>query len=490
MLVFPFLFGSIALFIRASAAARSIALGASLVSAGLALMACLSAWLDPHLLQQSQFALNMPWLPSLGINVLLDMDGLSLTLVLLACLLQPLIVLATFRHTYQNPGWMYGLMGIMQGAMIGVFMARDGFLFYTFWELALIPIYFICLLWGGERRERVTFKFFVYTLGGSLLMLLALLYMYLQTPGAHSFAYADLARLSLTSKEQAWLFWAFFAAFAVKMPVWPFHTWQPDTYTEAPSPGTMLLSGVMLKMGIYGVMRWVLPLLPDATAQYGFAAAVLSIIGILYASTIALRQNDMKRLIAFSSIGHVGLIAAGVFTANANALAGASLQMLAHGINVVGLFYVIDVIQQRTGIRTLSDLGGLRKQAPMLATYFMIIMLGSVALPLTNGFAGEFMLLNGIYEYNPWLAAAAGLTVILSAAYMLTMYQRSMLGPVPADALPFSDVRGVDHAVLLPICVLVLVGGLLPNLVLHLAEPSLQALVQPAFSSSPALGLH
>jgi NADH-quinone oxidoreductase subunit M len=394
-------------------------------------------------------------------------------------LLIPFIVLSSFRNEYDKPWTFYGLILIMQMALVGVFTSFDGLLFYLFWEVALIPIYFICLIWGGQDRGRITFKFFVYTLGGSLLMLVALLYLYYQTPGAHSFDLKALyqAGASLPAYEQGLIFWGLFIAFAIKMPVFPFHTWQPDTYTVAPAQGTMLLSGIMLKMGIFGVIRWLLPMVPLGIAEWGSTAVILSVIGIIYASCIAIIQHDIKRLIAYSSIAHVGLIAAGTFTLSQLGLQGAMIQMFSHGILVVALFYIIEIIQGRTQSRKLTDLGGIRNQAPQLTTVFVIIMLGSVALPLTSGFVGEFLLLNSLFNYKGIIGGIAGLTIILGAVYMLKTFQRSMSGETNPSTAQFTDLTTHEKLVLYPIALMVLAIGIYPAPLLEISEAAVTQLV-------------
>jgi NADH-quinone oxidoreductase subunit M len=427
----------------------------------------------------TQFILDFWWIPSLGISFKVGIDGISMLLVLLTTGLVPFIILSSFNKNYENPQVFYGLILLMQMALVGVFVALDGFLFYIFWELALIPIYFICLMWGGKNRATVTFKFFVYTLLGSLFMLVGLIYLYQHTSG-HTFDIQALyeAGRSLPLATQGILFWALFIAFAIKMPIFPFHTWQPDTYTEAPTQGTMLLSGIMLKMGIYGAIRWLLPVVPGGVAEWGHVAVVLSVIGIVYASVIAIMQNDMKRLIAYSSIAHVGLIAAGVFALNIQAMQGAMIQMVCHGINVFALFYIVDLIETRTGTRDLSRLGGVRSIAPVFATVFMIIMLGSVALPFTNGFVGEFLLINGLYQYSVTASVFAGLTIILGAVYMLRVYQKSMLGELsPATSL-FPELSPNEKWVLYPMVLAVVVIGIFPKPLLHIAEPAVEALLK------------
>lgn len=423
---------------------------------------------------------NYQWIERLGLSYYVDIDGISLLLVLLTTVLVPFIILSSFGKSFSKPSAFYGLILVMQMALIGVFVAQDGLLFYLFWEVALIPIYFICLIWGGENRGKITFKFFVYTLAGSLLMLIALIYLYLQTPGAHSFDVDALyaAGRSLSHEEQAFIFWFLFAAFAVKMPVFPFHTWQPDTYTVAPTQGTMLLSGIMLKMGIYGVIRWLVPVVPVGVVTWGYTAILISVIGILYASCIAIVQKDFKRLIAYSSIAHVGLIAAGLFTLTATGMQGAMIQMISHGIVVVGLFFIIDIVFDRTRTTTLAELGGIRNAAPQLTTVFVITLLGSVALPLTSGFIGEFLLISSIFQYQAWLGALAGVTIILGAVYMLRTFQKSMSGESNTLTASFADLTWNEKAVLYPIVVMIILIGVYPSPILAISEPAVAKLLE------------
>jgi len=402
-------------------------------------------------------------------------DALSLLMVLLTTFLVPLIILSSFNTNYEKPHSFYGLILMMQMALIGVFTANDGFLFYVFWELALIPIYFICLVWGGEDRGRITFKFFVYTLLGSLFMLVGLIYLYNHTgyeTGIKSWAIADLyaAGKSMNASQQSFVFWAIFIAFGIKMPVFPFHTWQPDTYGAAPTQGTVLLSGIMLKMGTFGLIKWLMPLTPLALEQWGGFVIGLSVFGIIYASCIAIVQKDYKRLVAYSSIAHVGLIAAGILSANQQGIQGAMMQMLAHGVNVIGLFLIADILTRHTGTRNLDKLGGIRSMNGNFAVLFLIVLLGSVALPLTNGFIGEFLLINGLYQYGAWVAAFAGLTVILGAVYMLRSYQAIMLGERRDSAIAFGSLVSTDKLVLYIICLAIIVFGVYPKPLNELAE--------------------
>lgn len=425
----------------------------------------------------SQYVIDYSWIADWGIHFKAGIDGISLVMVILTTVLVPIIILSTFKHSYSNPSAFYALILFMQTGLLLVFTAMDAFLFYVGWETALIPIYFICALWGGENRVTVTIKFFIYTFAGSLFMLLGIIYLYQQTPGK-TFDIQAFYNLNLDAYHQGWIFWAFFIAFAIKMPIFPFHTWQPDTYTTAPTGGTMMLSGIMLKMGIYGVIRWLIPIAPLGFSQWESTVIILAIIGIVYASLIAFNQKDGKRLIAYSSIAHVGLIAAGIFAWNMQGVQGAIIQMLSHGINVIGLFFVMDIISRKINTRDISQMGGIAKSAPFLATSFIIIIMGTVALPLTNGFIGEFLLMNGIYQYNIWLVAIAGLTIIFGAVYMLRMYKQIMQGEANALTTSFTDVSGSEKIVLITICALVIIIGIYPQPVLHLSEASVSNLIE------------
>ena len=454
--------------------AKKIALTASVVEFALALYACSVFNADASV----QFACNIKWIASLGINFNVGIDGISMLMVLLTTFLVPVIILSSFEKEYEKPNVFYALVFIMQMALVGVFVSLDGFLFYVFWELALIPIYFICLLWGGNNRAKITFKFFVYTLAGSLFMLAGLIYLYTNTI-THSFDIASLyeAGKRLSIVEQGLVFWAMFIAFAVKMPIFPFHTWQPDTYTVAPTQGTMLLSGIMLKMGTYGVIRWLIALVPLGVQQWGGVAITLAVIGVVYASCIAIVQVDFKRLIAYSSIAHVGLIAAGILSLNAQGIQGALIQMLSHGVNVVGMFFIVDLLQRKTNTRNINMMGGIRSVNPQFAVLFLIVLLGSVALPLTNGFVGEFLLLNGLFQYSAGLAAFAGLSVILGAVYMLRSYQSIMLGETNAATAGFTSLTSSEKAVLIIVCAAIIIFGVYPKPLIDIVSPAVNQLV-------------
>lgn len=474
LLLIPVITAIIVLFLNGEIV-KKIALLGALANLAIAVV----AWWQFTPDSSVQFAASYDWLASAGIKFSVGMDGISLLLVLMTTLLVPVIVLSAQNHPYKNPSAFYALILFMETGLIGVFSAQDAVLFYFFWEVALIPVYFIAAVWGGEKRIKITFKFFVYTIFGSLFMLLALMYLYFQTEGTHSAALTDLYALQsrLSETEQTWIFWGLFIAFAIKMPIFPFHTWQPDTYTESPTPATMLLSGIMLKMGIYGLMRWLLPIVPLAVDTWGTTVMILSITGIIYGSIIALQQQDIKRLIAYSSFAHVGLMSAGIFSGTVEGLQGATIQMFAHGVNVVGLFLIVEAISSRIGTRELANLGGITQNTPNLTVMFLILLLGSVALPLTNGFVGEFMLLLGIYKANMWYGLVSGLSIILGAAYMLRMFQGTMFGEQTKYTKAMTDLTLNEKIALFPLIGMVFWVGMYPATFLHVTEPAVATLM-------------
>jgi NADH-quinone oxidoreductase subunit M len=422
---------------------------------------------------ESLLEFKAAWVSQLSINFHLKPDGIGLLMMGLTAVLIPLILGSTFKIAYKNLNVLLALILLVCSALIGVFAAQDIFLFYFFFELALVPVYFIATKWGGENASKVTFKMFVYTIFGSLFMLVA--FVFLNIKGQNS----DISTLHETAKllpvsTNYYLFWAFFLAFAIKMPIFPFHTWQPDAYTESPTPATQLLSGLLSKMGVFGLIRILVPLSPLGLGQYASIGVILAIVGLIYGALIATQQDNIKRLIAYSSFSHMGLMAAGVLVKNEAGLQGAILQMLAHGLNAVGLFFIVKIIYDRTNSRDLSALGGITQKAPKLSILFVIIMLGSVALPLTNGFVGEFLLLKGIFDYNAWYGGIAGLTIIFGAVYMLRLMQKTMFGPANSVTEKFEDVSGSELLVLVPIAALVILMGVFPNYFIKIAEPAVQ----------------
>lgn len=412
------------------------------------------------------------WITNPQIYFALQGDGLSLAMLVLTTALIPLIIFSSFGNDFKNAKSIYALILFMAFAMSGTFLASDGLLYYIFWELSLVPIYFIALIWGNgdaEERKKAVVKFFIYTFAGSLFMLAAFAYVYQKTG---SFLIGDLSRVMLTEREQFWTFLAFFAAYAIKIPLIPFHTWQASVYQKAPTLGTMLLSGIMLKMGLYSVIRWQLQIAPLAAKQYMYLFIAISIAGVIYGSIVALRQKDLKRLLAYSSLAHVGLIAAGCYTLTLDGLKGAVLQMMAHGFVIVGLFFIAEIIYRRYETRTISEMGGIRIQTPKFTSMFLILVLASVALPSTFNFVGEFMVLFSLSQVNLVFAVLGGTTIILGAVYMLRMFQNVMLGETNKKL--FADVTFNEGLTLVIIISVLLFFGFYPKPITDLVTPSLE----------------
>jgi NADH-quinone oxidoreductase subunit M len=464
LILVPVIGGLAALFIKHESTAKGFSLFVSILTLVLALVGVYSN-------QANQLHYDVSWMPDLGSRFTVGLDGLSKILALLTATSLPIIITATYKNTYASAGKFYGLMFLCQAGMLGVFLSMDALLFYFFWELALIPAYFLCSIWGGERRIQVTFKFFIYTFVGSLLMLVSILFVYFKTPD-HSFAMQSFYHAKLSAQQAQWMFWLFFIALAIKMPVFPFHTWQPDTYEQAPTAVTMLLSGVMVKMGVFAVIRWLLPIFPAAAQNNSSIIITLSVIGMLYASLIAIRQDDIKRLIAYSSIAHVGLMCAALFSNQQVGLQGVMIQMFNHGINIIGLWIVADAIEKQLGTRKFSELGGLAQKAPTLAILFVVMCLANVALPLTNAFVGEFLMFNGLFRYNPVMAGIAGISIILAAVYTLNMIQKIFYGNAIALTETAHDSSFNINAALVILVIVVIVFGVYPQPMLNLTQGS------------------
>lgn len=419
-----------------------------------------------------QFVFDQPWF-SQSIRFRTGIDGISMILLLLTNVLAPVILLSTFGSNKYS-ATLFALVAGMQGALNGVFLATDGLMFYIFWELALIPVYFICALWGEGNIFRTTLRFFIYTFIGSLAMLASLIYLFSKTPDPSSFSYEALVAVQLSMKEALWVGAGLLLAFAVKIPLMPFHSWQPDTYTEAPATGSMLLSGIMLKMGLYGLLRWFLPLVPEALQYFTPVMMIAGVAGVLYGALIAIRQRDMKRIIAFSSLSHVGLIAAGIVTLSETGMQGAMVQMFSHGVNVVGLFLAVDIIQRRTDSRVLDNLGGLARVSRFFAAFFLIMVLASTAVPFSNGFPGELLLLRSLFAEGAVWGILAGLTIILCAVYMLRMYQFSMFGQESGAAALFRNITWHEAAAMIILAALAILFGLFPQYLLDISGPSIK----------------
>ena len=418
---------------------------------------------------------NIAWLPNLNSRFILHADGLSKILILLTAISFPAILLATANNEYKNRNVFLSLLLFTEAGLMGVFLAADGLLFYFFWELALIPIYFLCSIWGGEKRIAITFKFFIYTFLGSLFMLAGILFLNAQTSD-HSFLINSFIHANLTGGEQVTAFALFFIAFAIKMPIFPLHTWQPDAYEQSPTAVTMVMSAVMVKMGLYGILRWLMPLFPAAFMAHTHVVVLLSVIGILYASFIAIRQDDIKRLIAYSSIAHIGLMNAALFTHTQIAIQGALIQLFSHGINVLGLWMVADIIEQQTGTRSMQQLGGLAKKQPTLAILLVGFALANIALPLTNSFVGEFLMFTGLFQFNPWMAACAGVSVVLAAIYTLNMVQKVAYGAISEKINTMQAPNKGAQAVLIILLIIVLATGVYPQPLFSLTADTLQEL--------------
>ena len=470
LILIPLISGLITFFLKNEKTVKSWALLSSIATL---IVSLFSLGMLPG---NSQLSYDTQWLPLLGSRFSVLLDGMGKMITLLTAISFPVIFAATYKNTYSKPGSFYALMLLSQAGLMGVFCAADLLLFYFFWELALIPVYFLSSIWGGEKRIQVTFKFFIYTFVGSLLMLLGVLYVYFQTPG-HSLAMSQVYNLTFPEGKETFLFWLFFIAFAIKMPIFPFHTWQPDTYEQAPTAVTMVLSAIMVKMGVFAVIRWLLPMFPDASQSMSHFVILLAVIGMLYASLIAIKQDDIKRLIAYSSIAHIGLMGAAMFTLDSSAMQGVIFQMFAHGINVLGLWITADVIEKQTGTRKFSELGGLAQKSPTLAILFVIMALANIALPLTNAFIGEFLMFSGLFKYNIWMASIALISIILAAVYTLWMVQKVFYGDATDSTLPVVTLPTGTRLMLMILVGVILVFGVYPQPMINLTTDTVTKLI-------------
>ena len=483
LLWIPLLTGIMVFFLKDSKTIKAFALVSSLITLVISVISLRYTDMAHH---PEYFAYNnvsYVWMPYLGASFSVGLDGMGFLLTFLTAFTFPLIFAATHKREYANANVYYGLMLLTQAGITGVFVATDALVFYFFWELALIPMYFLCSRWGGEFRIRVTFKFFVYTFISSLLMLIGIMFIYLHTPAVstlsdHSFYLKSFYNATLTAAQQNGLFWLFFVAFAVKMPIFPFHSWQPDLYEQSPDSSVMVLSGIMVKMGIFGMLRWLLPIFPDAVGKYQTLIIIFCVIGILYGSCIAYVQTDLKRIVAWSSIAHIGLMGAAIFARNNPSLQGVMLEMFNHGINIIALWIVVDIVEKKTGIRKISDLGGLAIKSPSLSIFFLIIVLANIGLPLTNGFASEFLMFTGLFGYNVYLAAFACISIIISAAYMLGMMQKVFFGVPNSYTENVIDITKGQKLILSIIVLTILILGIYPGPLLHLTRDTITQILQ------------
>ena len=478
LITIPLLAGLATFFIRDEKTARSWALLTSLLTLG-----CAVAGIT-FLKGAANLEAHAQWLPALGAQFSVKLDGMGQLLCLLTAVSYPVIFLGTWKATYANAKNFFALMLLAQAGLMGVFLSMDALLFYFFWELALIPMYFLCSTWGGDKRIRVSFKFFIYTFLGSVLMLIGILYVYGMTKD-QSFSINSFYNAGLSNAQQNKLFWLFFIAFAIKMPIFPFHTWQPDTYEQAPAATTMVLSGVMVKMGVFAVIRWLLPVLPLASYAWGDVVTTLAITGMIYASLIAIRQDDLKRLVAYSSIAHIGLMCAAIFSETESGMQGVMIQMFNHGINIIGLWLVVEMIERQFGTRKISELGGLAQKAPAMAILLVIVALANIALPLTNAFPGEFLMFNGIFsstvtQYYLWFTVLGGLSIIFGAVYTLNMIRKVFYGESNALTAGAQDIRWNEQLALGVIVILILWLGVCPQTLLNTVQETAHSILNKA----------
>lgn len=408
---------------------------------------------------------------SFGLTFKMGYDGMSLFMVLLTNVMVPIILLSNLNRPIADERSFNGMTLFMQFALIGVFTAMDGIMFYIFWEITLIPIFLIALWYGAPERKAVLTKFFIYTFVGSLAMLLSLMALGTYTT---DFSYQSLIAIELSTKAAFWIMSGFFLAFAIKIPLFPFHTWQPSTYTAAPMAGTMLLSALMLKMALFGIIKWMIPLAPEALNDFKCIIITLGIIGVVYAGIIAIKQSDIKRLFAFSSISHVGLIAAGIMLFDKDTLSAVFIQMANHSLVAVGLFLAADVLESRLGTRKLAEMGGVAKLAPKFAFWFALIGFASVSVPFTSGFIGEFLILKSLYGYNWIVGLIAGTTLVFGAVYTLRAYQLSMFGAPKMEN--FKDLTWNEIAAFFILTVIIVGLGVYPQVVIDFVGPSLDNL--------------
>ena len=427
-----------------------------------------------------QWVEQSAWVPGFGIQYILGVDGVSLFLVLLTTFLTPVVVLFSFGDITTRVKEYFFFLLMLETGMLGAFLALDLFLFYVFWELMLVPMYFIIGVWGGPRRIYASLKFLIYTLTASLLMLIAILYLvgvHART-GAVTFDVRQLYGTVLDPTEQLWLFAAFALAFAVKVPMFPLHTWLPDAHVEAPTGGSVILAGVMLKMGTYGFLRFAMPLFPDAMRAATPLILTLAVIGILYGAAVAMVQPDLKKLVAYSSVSHLGFVMLGLFAVNTVGVEGAVYQMLNHGLSTGALFLLVGMIYGRRHTRAIADFGGLWRPLPRFAALFLVVMFSSIGLPGLNGFVGEFLILLGSFGANRPAAACASGGLVIGAVYMLWMFQRVIFGPIRhRENAALSDLTGREIAVLVPVVAMIVVMGVYPRPFLQTMEPSVKALV-------------
>lgn len=435
-----------------------------------------------------QFVQDVAWIDEINLRYHLGVDGISMTMVLLTTFLMPIVVAFSNQHVNDGVGPYLALMLLLQTAMTGVFVALDMIVFFLFFEASLIPMYFLIARWGGENRNYASLKFFLYTLAGSAGILSAILAALFYT-GTADIATIQEHGLTIPASVQTWAFFAMAIGFGIKVPIFPFHTWLPDAHVQAPTAGSIILAGVLLKMGTYGYVRFVLPLFPTAAAEYGWIIAILAIIGIIYGALVALVQSDIKSLVAYSSVAHLGFVMLGIFSLNEQGVSGAVLQMVNHGLSTGALFLMVGMLYERRHTRDMNEFGGLWASVPVYCGFFLVVAMSSAGLPGLNGFVGEFTILLGMYAANPWFAAFGAVGVILAAWYLLTAFRKIAQGPITNDANKsenLADLNTSEVAMLVPLVVMFFVIGLFPNLFLDKITPS----VSDMLGATSAIEVH
>ncbi len=484
LIFFPLACAFLLIFIRSEGGEndellRKTALGASVIEFLISLL--LLVRFDAAI-PGMQFVEFVPWVKSFSMNYYVGLDGISLWLVILTTFFVPLCVLCSWTYIKEKTKYFLISILLLETAMVGTFVSLDLIVFYVFWELMLIPMFLLIGVWGGERRIYSAVKFFLYTAAGSIFMLVAIIYLYYysyKTTGTGTFNLLDLYNLHIPISIQFWLCAAFSVAFAIKVPIFPLHTWLPDAHVEAPTAGSVLLAAILLKMGTYGFLRFSMPLFPYASHQFLPVIASLAIAGIIYAALVAWVQPDMKKLVAYSSVSHLGFVMLGLFALNIQGIEGGIYQMLNHGVNTGALFLLVGMIYERRHTRLMEDFGGLAKIMPIFATFLMIATLASVAVPGTNGFVGEIMILVGVFRTYPVFGVFAVSGMVFGVVYMLWMYQRVMFGPVSEEAnRKMSDLNGREIATMVPIAVLVFVMGIFPGLFLRKMDASVEQFIK------------
>ena len=480
----PLIGAGIVLFVSSDSSKKTAALVTTLVTFLISLLLW-TGWESGQ--AGMQFVEDVAWVPQLSFRYHLGVDGISLFLVLLTTLLMPITVYFSNLFVKEKIGAYLALMLVLETAMIGVFVSLDLLLFFVFFEFSLIPMYFLIGRWGGDNRVYAALKFFLYTFAGSALMLVAILAVYFAAGTTDITRMQDLA---MSPTAQMWAFLAFALAFAVKVPLFPFHTWLPDAHVQAPTAGSIILAGVLLKMGTYGYVRFALPLFPDAAVRFGPLIATLAVIGILYGALVALVQKDIKSLVAYSSVAHLGFVMLGIFAFNTQGISGAVLQMVNHGLSTGALFLMVGLLYERRHTRLLSEFGGLWKSIPIYSSLFLLVALSSAGLPGLNGFVGEFTILLGMYLHQPIFTVLAALGVILAAWYLLTAFRKMAQGPITNpknESENLHDLRWNEIAMLVPLVILFFVIGLFPNLFFDKINPSVEAMTAQMASRSPAI---